>query len=109
MPTVSSVPTPSQQSTKGISSALYDWANSAFAITVMSAFFPLFLKQYWSDGADATITTFRLGLANSIGGIRSEEHTSELQSRRDLVCRLLLEKKKQKEGGMQRHTLTPPQ
>src|SRR5690349_24184623 len=28
--------------------------------------------------------------------IRSEEHTSELQSRRDLVCRLLLEKKKNK-------------
>src|SRR5690349_24704233 len=48
-----------------------------------------------------------LGLANaviaghSLGGMigvemaaRSEEHTSELQSRRDLVCRLLLEKKK---------------
>src|SRR6266496_6343506 len=29
-------------------------------------------------------------------GCRSEEHTSELQSRRDLVCRLLLEKKKKK-------------
>src|SRR5690349_24179025 len=28
------------------------------------------------------------------GALRSEEHTSELQSRRDLVCRLLLEKKK---------------
>src|SRR5438874_7014188 len=28
---------------------------------------------------------------------RSEEHTSELQSRRDLVCRLLLEKKKNKQ------------
>src|SRR5438874_5208888 len=28
--------------------------------------------------------------------LRSEEHTSELQSRRDLVCRLLLEKKKLK-------------
>src|SRR5204862_7576852 len=28
---------------------------------------------------------------------RSEEHTSELQSRRDLVCRLLLEKKKKNE------------
>src|SRR2546428_1167793 len=27
-------------------------------------------------------------------GVRSEEHTSELQSRSDLVCRLLLEKKK---------------
>src|SRR5438874_9329409 len=32
---------------------------------------------------------------------RSEEHTSELQSRRDLVCRLLLEKKKKKlDGGL---------
>src|SRR5690349_22888194 len=30
---------------------------------------------------------------------RSEEHTSELQSRRDLVCRLLLEKKKEKKVG----------
>src|SRR5690349_24242774 len=29
---------------------------------------------------------------------RSEEHTSELQSRRDLVCRLLLEKKKDEVG-----------
>jgi len=31
-----------------------------------------------------------------VRGFRSEEHTSELQSRSDLVCRLLLEKKKQK-------------
>src|SRR2546422_8590909 len=30
------------------------------------------------------------------GGFRSEEHTSELQSRLHLVCRLLLEKKKKK-------------
>src|SRR2546428_6899759 len=30
---------------------------------------------------------------------RSEEHTSELQSRSDLVCRLLLEKKKNKDDG----------
>src|SRR5690606_41513776 len=30
---------------------------------------------------------------------RSEEHTSELQSRENLVCRLLLEKKKYKKGG----------
>src|SRR5947209_10710414 len=34
------------------------------------------------------------GLAHTIAGIRSEEHTSELQSRQYLVCRLLLEKKK---------------
>src|SRR5437868_8900044 len=32
-----------------------------------------------------------------LGRNRSEEHTSELQSRFDLVCRLLLEKKKQHE------------
>src|SRR5690349_22395472 len=32
----------------------------------------------------------------ALGALRSEEHTSELQSRRDLVCRLLLEKKKKK-------------
>src|SRR2546430_13647851 len=29
-----------------------------------------------------------------VGGLRSEEHTSELQSQSNLVCRLLLEKKK---------------
>src|SRR5690349_22208972 len=34
------------------------------------------------------------GLPSPMHGVRSEEHTSELQSRRDLVCRLLLEKKK---------------
>src|SRR5204863_2364110 len=36
---------------------------------------------------------------------RSEEHTSELQSRRDLVCRLLLEKKKKKNQFPPGHTL----
>src|SRR3712207_5489151 len=33
----------------------------------------------------------------TMGGYRSEEHTSELQSRQYLVCRLLLEKKKKKD------------
>src|SRR5438874_8674383 len=35
---------------------------------------------------------------------RSEEHTSELQSRRDLVCRLLLEKKKKNKQNAYNHT-----
>src|SRR2546421_6098946 len=35
--------------------------------------------------------------------LRSEEHTSELQSRSDLVCRLLLEKKKKKQ--IRRHVV----
>src|SRR5690348_18059258 len=37
------------------------------------------------------------GGANSVGKLRSEEHTSELQSPVHLVCRLLLEKKKKKQ------------
>ncbi len=49
--------------------AFYDWANSAFATTVMAGFFPLFFKKYWSAGADTTISTARLGLANSAAGI----------------------------------------
>src|SRR3712207_8405932 len=37
----------------------------------------------------------RVGQRDGVLGRRSEEHTSELQSRQYLVCRLLLEKKKQ--------------
>src|SRR5690349_22499319 len=40
------------------------------------------------------------------GTPRSEEHTSELQSRRDLVCRLLLEKKKKKMYLLSQHIRT---
>src|SRR5262245_64081315 len=36
----------------------------------------------------------QLAQAQKLAGLRSEEHTSELQSLRHLVCRLLLEKKK---------------
>jgi UMF1 family MFS transporter len=52
-----------------LSWAGYDWANSAFATTVMAGFFPVFFKQYWSAGADVTISTYRLGMANSIASI----------------------------------------
>ncbi|MBT8131085.1 MAG: MFS transporter [Gammaproteobacteria bacterium] len=49
--------------------ALYDWGNSAFATTVMAGLFPIFFKQYWSAGADVTVSTFRLGLANSAAAL----------------------------------------
>src|SRR5438093_8472048 len=39
------------------------------------------------------------GTVNWKSGVRSEEHTSELQSLTNLVCRLLLEKKKKHELG----------
>lgn len=48
-----------------LSWALLDWANSAFATTVMAGFFPVFFKQYWSAGAEVTESTARLAFANS--------------------------------------------
>ena len=55
---------------KGVVSwALYDWANSAFATTIIAGFFPLFFKQYWSVGVDTAVSTARLGLANSLAGV----------------------------------------
>ena len=49
--------------------ALYDWANSAYATTVMAGFFPLFFKAYYSADADATLSTAQLGLANALSSI----------------------------------------
>ena len=49
--------------------ALYDWANSVFATTVIAGFFPVFFKQYWSAGTDAVTSTAQLGFANSIGSV----------------------------------------
>src|SRR5690349_23918646 len=50
----------------------------------------------WKPGAASLIgaAASTKNSADVITAARSEEHTSELQSRRDLVCRLLLEKKK---------------
>ncbi len=52
-----------------ISWALYDWANSAFATTVMAGFFPIFFKSYWADPNQLQQSTFYLGSANSAGAI----------------------------------------
>jgi UMF1 family MFS transporter len=49
--------------------ALYDWANSAFATTVMAGFFPVFFKQYWSHGADVNLSTAQLGFGNAAAGL----------------------------------------
>ncbi|MGV8074567.1 MAG: MFS transporter [Syntrophobacteraceae bacterium] len=54
---------------KVVSWSLYDWANSAFATTVMAGFFPVFFKQYWSSGTDVSMSTFQLGAANSIASV----------------------------------------
>jgi UMF1 family MFS transporter len=40
--------------------AFYDWANSAFALSIMAVLFPLFLGSYWSAGAAGSQVTARL-------------------------------------------------
>src|SRR6266496_1306629 len=77
-------------------------------------YLPSFLLFFFNDTATTEIYTLSLHdalpisrdragadlpvlhtLCHGYDGVRSEEHTSELQSRRELVCRLLLEKKKE--------------
>jgi len=48
---------------------MYDWANSAFATTVMAGFFPVFFKEYWSHGASVNESTALLGLSNSLASL----------------------------------------
>jgi len=49
--------------------ALYDWANSAYATTIMAGFFPIFFKEYWANPNNPNESTFYLGMANSIYAI----------------------------------------
>ena len=52
-----------------LSWAFYDWANSAFATTVLAGFFPLFFKQFWSAQNTITDSTFQLGLGNALASL----------------------------------------
>jgi UMF1 family MFS transporter len=49
--------------------AAYDWANSAFATTVLAGFFPIFFRNHWNAGVADAEVTFRLGLAHSASGL----------------------------------------
>src|SRR5690349_25042898 len=87
--------------------------SKCISVTYKHSLFSLFFCFFFNDTATTEIYTLSLhdALPISVGRAcdeagflwyedpmrdRSEEHTSELQSRRDLVCRLLLEKKKKK-------------
>ena len=54
---------------KVFSWTLYDWANSAFATTVMAGFFPIFFEKYWSNPELVDQSTFYLGVSNSAGSL----------------------------------------
>src|SRR5687768_17804040 len=60
----------------------------------MNATLPELYAALRDAGVEALVIPHHTGYAQ--GFCRSEEHTSELQSRLHLVCRLLLEKKKKK-------------
>lgn len=49
--------------------AAYDWANSAFATTVIAGFFPVFFKQYNAAGMAASESTFWLGVFSSAASV----------------------------------------
>ena len=49
--------------------ALYDWANSAFATTVMAGFFPIFFAKYWAADLAPGERTYWLGWAGSIASV----------------------------------------
>lgn len=49
--------------------SLYDWANSAFSLSVVTVFVPVLLAEFWSTGVDSTVTTFRLGMANGAASL----------------------------------------
>src|SRR2546425_8915237 len=78
-----------------------------------STLFP-YTTLFRSPGVDASVIRRRLelvdvgpvGLDDRLLRDRSEEHTSELQSLAYLVCRLLLEKKKNKHDRRKPHTIT---
>jgi len=48
---------------------LYDWANSAFAVAVLSGFFPILFRMYWNLPGDSAFVTARLGMGDSIAGL----------------------------------------
>ena len=52
-----------------VSWAFYDWANSAFATTVMAGFFPIFFKSYWASDLSDLESTAMVGYANSLSGL----------------------------------------
>src|SRR2546427_2299303 len=77
-----------------------------------STLFP-YTTLFRSIGPEPVQGGRRLELVQDVGGkgvvgrdLRSEEHTSELQSQSNLVCRLLLEKKKRKSKRQARPTTT---
>src|SRR5205814_9581554 len=82
---------------------IYTTATDLYTLSLHDAL-PIW-QNFWSRGSPAACS-FRAASSFACSAafcsvVRSEEHTSELQSLRHLVCRLLLEKKKAESGTVQ--------
>src|SRR2546430_5604376 len=89
------------------SSRRVTWAAGRFiwrAITAMSLTDPPTRERFSATRdtgfAGSRGNCYTISSVTELPGLRSEEHTSELQSQSNLVCRLLLEKKKKQELTM---------
>src|SRR2546427_8769331 len=65
-------------------------------------------RSFFRDALDKPSGAVRIIAYACAPGMRSEEHTSELQSQSNLVCRLLLEKKKIKKNSHNRSATRLP-
>lgn len=59
----------SPQRKQQVSWALYDWANSAFATTVLAGFFPIFFNGYWAAGVAPQTQTLYQGLTSTVASL----------------------------------------
>src|SRR5439155_27153503 len=85
--------------------SLHDALPIFAAVVILTRVFPAFFEayllraaaslQYFAEAPNAVLSG-RLATWQTLLQFRAEEHTSELQSRGHLVCRLLLERKKKK-------------
>src|SRR5699024_12430509 len=82
---------PTRRSSDLILSKNFLPCSAPFGTTITFTVFPL---NAWNSEFSNILVTSCIIKGFLKSGLRSEEHTSELQSRFDLVCRLLLEKKK---------------
>src|SRR5438034_4342935 len=64
------------------------------------------LRRHWPEYLMEAALLAAFMISASVFASRSEEHTSELQSHSDLVCRLLLEKKKKTQIYVKEHSVT---
>src|SRR2546427_4249151 len=72
---------------------LFLWPAHSLVRKALEAYFTVLIEALWPKERILEMYLNVAQFGDGIYGVRSEEHTSELQSQSNLVCRLLLEKK----------------